>query len=74
MTELAKRHPGKCLPIKGKAVHGAFKTCSQGVTEGTVLFSTGRFPARSVSATSNPEAPSIPTLSIGLLFVSLAHT
>ncbi len=71
-SELVQKHPGKFLLIKGKAVHGAFQTYEQGVIEGTARFGAGPFLVRNVSATSDPEAPNIPALSIGLPFTRLA--
>ena len=52
----------------------AFQTDKPCMTEGTVLFGIGPFPARPVSAVSTPEDPDIPRLAIGSPFVILAHT
>ena len=69
---LAKEFPGKYLLIKGETVHGAFETYDEGIVTGASAFGAGPFLVRSVMQPDDAEAPSIPTLSIGVpLF---AHT
>ena len=69
---LAKEFPGKYLLIKGETVHGAFETYDEGIAAGASEFGEGPFLVRSVIQPDDTEAPSIPTLSIGVpLF---AHT
>lgn len=67
--ELAEEHPGKFLLLKGNQVFGAFETYEQGVIEGTTKFGAGPFLVRSVNATSDADAPSIPALSVGMRLV-----
>ena len=69
MTDFIDHQPGLA-----KRQPYAFQTDKPGMSEGTVLFGIGPFPARLVSAVSTPEAPGIPKLAIGLPFVILAHT
>lgn len=69
-AELADQYPGKYLLIKGKAVHGAFETYEQGVTEGAKLFGAGPFLVRSVLQPYDGESPSIPTLTAGVPFIA----
>ena len=67
--ELSEKYPGKYLLIKGQAVHGGFETYEQGVTAGARMFGAGPFLVRSVLRPEDPDAPSIPALSIGAPFV-----
>ena len=70
---LAEKHPGKYLLIIGEAVHGAFETYDQGVTEGVTLFGAGPFLVRSVLHPEDSDAPSIPALSVGVPLVVDPH-
>ena len=65
---LAIQHPGKYLLIKGEKVYGAFETYEQGVSAGVQQFGVGPFLVRSVLEPQDPEAPSIPALSVGVPF------
>ncbi len=67
---LAEQHPGKYLLIKGERVYGAFETYDQGVSAGVREFGAGPFLVRSVLQPEDPEAPSIPALSVGVPFVA----
>lgn len=67
---LAEQHPGKYLLIKGEQVYGAFETYEQGVSVGVQQFGTGPFLVRSVLEPQDPEAPSIPALSVGVPFIA----
>ena len=69
MTDFIDHRPGLA-----KRQPYALQTDKPGMTEGTVLFGIGPFPARPVSAVSTPEALGIPRLAIGSPFVTLAHT
>ena len=68
MTDFIDHRPGLA-----KRQSCAFQANKLGMTEGTVLFSIGPFPARPVSAVSTPEAPGIPRLAIGSPFVILPY-
>ena len=69
-VELAAKHPGKFLLIKGEAVHGTFETYEQGVISGAKEFGAGPFLVRSVSHPGDSEAPNIPALSVGVPFIA----
>lgn len=69
-AELAAAHPGGFLLIKGETVHGAFETYDAGVIAGVRKFGSGPFLVRLVSQPEDPEAPSIPALSLGVPLVA----
>lgn len=70
LDELARNHPGKYLLIHGEELHGAFETYEKGVEAGTRMFGAGPFLVRSVLEPDDAEAPSVPTLSIGVPLVA----
>jgi len=67
-TQLEKRYPGQFVLISGESVLGAFETREEAVVEGTRRLHAGPFLVRSVVRREDPEAPSIPFLSVGLPF------
>lgn len=69
-VDLAKQYPGKFLLIREETVYGAFETYEQGVFAGTEMLGAGPFLVRSVLNPGDPEAPSIPALSVGISLVA----
>lgn len=63
---LAAQYPGQFVVVKGAAVHGAFPTYEQGVTEAAKMFGVGPCLVRSVHHPEDPPPVYIPTLALGI--------